>query len=82
MDTAAVPARPLAPAVVPAWVSRLLMVFAIYVAVGAAWMLSGAGGPRVTFYVGLTYKLPAETAFIAVAAAAARRMMPGPLRSA
>ncbi|HEV7137441.1 MAG TPA: hypothetical protein VGN43_12470, partial [Steroidobacteraceae bacterium] len=60
MDTAAVPARPLPLAVVPTWVSRLMVVFAIYVAAGAAWMLSGAGGPHVTFYVGLTYKLPPE----------------------
>ena len=82
MDTAVVPARPLPPTVVPAWVSRLIIAFAIYVAVGAAWMLSGAGGPRVTFYVGLTYKLLAQLAFLAVALAAARRMTPGPLRSA
>jgi diguanylate cyclase (GGDEF)-like protein/PAS domain S-box-containing protein len=45
-------------------------------------MLSGAGGPKVTFYVGLLYKEPAELVCILVAAAAARRMPPGPLRSA
>ena len=78
----AVSARLLRPAVAPAWVNRLLVAFAIYVAVGAAWMLSGLGGPTVIFYVGLTYKLPAEIAFICVATATARRMAPGPLRSA
>ena len=66
----------------PSWVNRLIIVFAIYVVAGAAWMLSGAGGPKVTFYVGLTYKLPAEIAFISVAAATALRMAPGALRSA
>jgi diguanylate cyclase (GGDEF)-like protein/PAS domain S-box-containing protein len=66
----------------PGWVDRLAIPFAIYVAVGAAWMLSGAGGPRVTFYVGLLYKEPAELACILVAGATARRMAPGPLRRA
>ena len=82
MDTVAVPARSLELSVVPTWVDRLMVVFGIYVAIGAVWMLSGAGGSNVTFYVGLTYKLPAQIAFITVAAATARRMAPGPLRSA
>ncbi len=82
MDTVAVPARSLELSVVPTWVDRLMVVFGFYVAIGAAWMLSGAGGPNVIFYVGLTYKLPAQIAFITVAAATARRMAPGPLRSA
>ena len=81
MDTA-VPARSLRLPVVPSWVNRLIIVFAIYVVAGAAWMLSGAGGSRVTFYVGLSYKLPGEIAFISVAAATALRMAPGALRSA
>lgn len=82
MDTAALPARSLRPQVVPDWVDRLLIVFAIYVAVGATWMLSGAGGTKVTFYVGLVSKLPAEFACILITAATARRMASGPLRSA
>ncbi|MDE2050537.1 MAG: EAL domain-containing protein [Gammaproteobacteria bacterium] len=82
MDTAVVPARSLRLPVVPTWVNRLIVAFAIYVAFGAAWMLSGAGGSEVTFYVGLTYKLPPEIAFICIAAATARRMDAGPLRSA
>ena len=82
MDTAALPARSLRPHVVPDWVDRLLVVFAIYVAVGATWMLSGAGGTKVTFYVGLVSKLPAELVCILVTAATARRMVAGPLRSA
>ena len=82
MDTAAVPARSLRLGVVPVWVNRLLIAFAIYVAVGAAWMLSGAGGAKVIFYVGLYYKDAAELICVIVAAATARRVAPGPLRSA
>jgi diguanylate cyclase (GGDEF)-like protein/PAS domain S-box-containing protein len=84
MDTAAVavPARSLRPLVAPGWADRLLIPFAIYVAVGAAWMLSGAGGPKIIFYVGLISKLPAELACILVVVDTARRMAPGPLRSA
>ncbi|MBW4051380.1 MAG: EAL domain-containing protein [Proteobacteria bacterium] len=82
MDTAAVPARPLRRLSVPGWVDRLLILFAIYVVIGVAWMITGAGGPKVTFYVGLFYREPAELACILIAAATARRMAPGPLRSA
>ena len=82
MDTAAVPARSRGLVAVPGWVNRLIIAFALYVAVGAAWMLSGAGGPKVIFDVGLLSKLPAEFACMLVALAAARRMAPGPLRSA
>jgi diguanylate cyclase (GGDEF)-like protein/PAS domain S-box-containing protein len=82
MDIAAVPARSLRLRAVPGWVDRLLIGFAVYVALGAAWMLSRAGGPEVTWYVGLFYKMPAEFAAILVATATARRMAPGPLRSA
>jgi diguanylate cyclase (GGDEF)-like protein/PAS domain S-box-containing protein len=63
-------------------VDRLLVGFAIYVVAGTAWMLSGLGGPKVTFYVGLFYKLPAELAAVVVAAATARRTSPGALRLA
>jgi diguanylate cyclase (GGDEF)-like protein/PAS domain S-box-containing protein len=82
METAAVPAHSLRQRVVPGWVDRVVVPFAIYVAVGAAWMLTGAGGPKVTFYVGLLYKEPAELACVLVAGATARRMAPGPLRRA
>ncbi len=61
---------------------RLLIAFALYVVAGTAWMLSGLGGPKITFYVGLFYKLPAELAAVIVAGATARRMAPGPLRLA
>jgi len=63
-------------------VDRLLIGFAIYAVAGTAWMLSGLGGPKVTFYVGLFYKLPAQLACVIVAAATARRMAPGALRLA
>jgi diguanylate cyclase (GGDEF)-like protein/PAS domain S-box-containing protein len=59
-----------------------LAVFALYVLAGAAWMLSGVGGAKVTYYVGLFSKLPAELACLWTAASIGRRMAPGPLRSA
>ena len=82
MDTAVVPGRSLRLPVAPSWMSRLIIAFAAYVVIGAIWMLTGVGGPTVTFYVGLSYKLPAEIAFISVAIATARRMLPGPVRAA
>jgi diguanylate cyclase (GGDEF)-like protein/PAS domain S-box-containing protein len=82
MGTATVPAPSLRPLIVARQVDRLLIAFAVYVAVGALWMLSRAGGPHVTFYVGLFYKLPAELACISVLAITARHMEAGPLRSA
>ena len=82
MDTAAEPARSLRQLPVPASADRLLIAFALYVAVGSVWMLTGIGGPTVIRYVGLTYKLPPELVFVAVGAATARRLAPGSLRSA
>jgi diguanylate cyclase (GGDEF)-like protein/PAS domain S-box-containing protein len=82
MGTATVPAPSLRPPIVPAWVDRILLAFVVYVALGALWMLSRAGGPHVTFYVGLSYKLPAELACMAVLFTTARRLTPGPVRSA
>lgn len=66
----------------PVWFDRLLISFAIYVTVGAAWMLSGIGGAKVIFYVGLYYQAAAEVLCLIVVAATARRMAAGPLRSA
>jgi diguanylate cyclase (GGDEF)-like protein/PAS domain S-box-containing protein len=83
MDTAAIPTpTSYRPSVAASWAERLFLPFAIYVAVGAIWMASGAGGPKVTFYVGLISKLPAQLACILIVALTARRMAPGPLRSA
>ena len=59
-----------------------LAAFALYVLAVAAGMLSGIGGAKVTYYVGLFGKLPAELACLWVAASTGRRMAPGPLRSA
>ena len=81
MDTAVVPGRPVRVAV-PGWVDKLLVAFAIYVVIGIALMLTGFGGPKTSYYVGLFYKEPAELAAVVLAAATARRMAPGPLRSA
>ena len=82
MDTSAVAARTPHPVAVPGWVDRLVFAFAVYVAVGAVWMLSGAGGPKVSLWLGLLYKMPAELIAIIVAFATARGMVPGPSRSA
>ena len=81
MDIAAVPTRPLRPAIVPRWVSPLFIGFGVYALIGAAWMLSGIGGPKVIYDLGLFAKMPAELVCIFVAAATAQRML-GPLRSA
>jgi diguanylate cyclase (GGDEF)-like protein/PAS domain S-box-containing protein len=82
MDTAVVTTRSPRLVIVPRWVDQLVIGLAIYVVVGGTWMLTGAGGLKVTFYVGLYYKHAAELVSILVAAATARRMPPGPLRSA
>ncbi len=83
MDTAALPARSsFRPLIAPSWAERLFVPFALYVAIGATWMVSGAGGPKVIFYVGLISKLPAQIGCILIVALTARRMAPGPLRSA
>jgi diguanylate cyclase (GGDEF)-like protein/PAS domain S-box-containing protein len=82
MDTSAVPVRTLRQPAVPPWVDRLLIALGIYVTIGGLWMLSGAGGPKITFYVGLISKLPAELTSIVVTAVTAQRMPRGPLRSA
>ena len=82
MDTVAKAARPLWPLAVPAWVDRCLIPLAIYAAFCAVWMLSGAGGTKVTFYVGLFCNLPAQLICVLVMATTARHMTPGPLRYA
>jgi diguanylate cyclase (GGDEF)-like protein/PAS domain S-box-containing protein len=82
VDTQAAPVESSRRASVPLWVDRLLIGLVLYVAVGSAWMLSGFGGPRVVHYVGLFYAEPAALMSVVVAAATARRLPPGPLRSA
>jgi len=82
MDTAVVRAHLPRLVAVPRWVDQLVIGLAVYAVVGGTWMLTGAGGPKVTFYVGLYCKHTAELAAILVAAATALRMAPGALRSA
>ena len=83
MDTVAISARSsFRPLAAPTWAERLFVPFALYIAIGAAWMVSGAGGPKVIFYVGLISKLPAQVGCILIVSLTARRMAPGPLRSA
>ena len=60
MDIAAAPTRAPPPATEPRWVSPLFIAFGVYAPIGAAWMLSGVGGPKVIFDVGLFSKMPAE----------------------
>jgi diguanylate cyclase (GGDEF)-like protein/PAS domain S-box-containing protein len=59
-----------------------MIAFALYVVAGGIWMLSGAGGPKVIYYVGLFNKELPELACVLIAGATARRVVPGPLRSA
>jgi diguanylate cyclase (GGDEF)-like protein/PAS domain S-box-containing protein len=59
-----------------------MIAFALYVVAGGIWMLSGAGGPKVIYYVGLFNKELPELACVLIAGATARRVLPGPLRSA
>ena len=75
MDIASASTRSLRPAIVPRWVDPLLIGFAAYSLIGAAWMLSGIGGPKVIYDLGLFAKMPAELVCIFVAAATAQRML-------
>ena len=64
------------------WVDRLVFALLIYVSGCAIWMLAGFGGARVVHYVGLLADSPACFVSVVVAAATARYLAPGPLRSA
>ncbi|MGH8181054.1 MAG: diguanylate cyclase domain-containing protein, partial [Steroidobacteraceae bacterium] len=62
--------------------SPVFLAFGAYALIGAVWMLSGVGGPKVIFDVGLFAKMPAEFICISIVAATAQRMAAGPIRSA
>lgn len=49
---------------------------------GTLWMLTGAGGPAITHYVGLLSDLPAALVAFAIVTSTAHRTAPGPLRIA
>jgi diguanylate cyclase (GGDEF)-like protein/PAS domain S-box-containing protein len=70
------------PEAAPAWVGKLIVGLVIYVAICAAWMLTGLGGERIMHYVGLLADSPSCLVAIVVAVAAARAQPPGTLRTA
>jgi len=65
----------------PRWVDPLVVVLLIYSLAATCWMLTGFGGPAVTHYVALLSDLPAALVSVIIAAATARQMERGPLRS-
>jgi diguanylate cyclase (GGDEF)-like protein/PAS domain S-box-containing protein len=64
------------------WVDLLLTGLVLYAAAGTVWMLTGAGGPTVTHYVGLVSEAPAALICTLVLAAAARSTSAGTTRTA
>ncbi|MGA9027811.1 MAG: hypothetical protein WB440_17295, partial [Steroidobacteraceae bacterium] len=64
------------------WVNKVYVGLVVYVLVCAVWMLAGFGSERVRHYVGLLADSPACLCAVIVAIAAARRLAPGPQRSA
>ncbi len=74
--------RPDGPDPAPRWVSRLLLGLAVYVTAITTWLVAGLGGPDVVHYVGLLADAPSNLVAAIVAAAAARLLPAGPLRTA
>ena len=66
----------------PRWQGTLLAALLVYVVAVGASMLSGAGGAKTQHYVGLLADGPAYLAAVILAAATARRLPRGPLRTA
>ncbi len=81
MDRKLVIARPIRTGDRPGWVDPVVVSLFIYSALVTAWMLTGLGGPAITHYVGLVSDLPAATMATLIAAATARHVERGPLRS-
>ena len=63
-------------------VNRLVVALAVYVAAAAAWLVTGFGGATVQHYLGLLADGPANLAATIIAAAAARHLPRGPLKTA
>ena len=82
LDTALAPVNDIRPGAVPGWVDTLFYGLAIYIALGAAAMLTGLGGPTITHYVGLLADTPANVANLVIAAAAAHHTRRGKQRTA
>ncbi|MBV9343648.1 MAG: PAS domain-containing protein, partial [Gammaproteobacteria bacterium] len=67
---------------IPRWVDALFFGLVLYTVGGTLWMLTGAGGPEITHYVGLLSDLPASLASVLIVATTAHRAPRGPLRIA
>ena len=78
----AVPAQEIRSSAAPRWADRLWLGLVIYVIAGVAWMLTGFGGERPTYYVGLLSDVPANLVATTMIVAAARRAPRGAQRSA
>jgi diguanylate cyclase (GGDEF)-like protein/PAS domain S-box-containing protein len=66
----------------PRWIERLYAALVVYVIGATAWMLTGLGGPTLSYYVAMISSLPAFLAATMIIGAAARRTPRGPLRVA
>jgi diguanylate cyclase (GGDEF)-like protein/PAS domain S-box-containing protein len=66
----------------PRWIERLFFGLVVYAAAGTVWMLTGLGGPVVSYYVALLSDVPAVLASFIIVAATARRTAPGMVRNA
>jgi diguanylate cyclase (GGDEF)-like protein/PAS domain S-box-containing protein len=66
----------------PGWVDKLWVGLVVYVIVCAAWMLTGFGGERATYYVGLLADAPTCLGALIVTVEATRRMAPSGKRTA
>ena len=58
----------------PKRINALFIGLVIYVALCAAWMLTGLGGPQITHYVGLLSDAPAALVGVIIAVATARHV--------
>ena len=82
MDKKLTIAQPIGSGATPAWIDLLVLGLLVYCGAGTLWMLTGLGGPVITHYVGLLSDLPAALTSVIVAAATARHLERGALRTA
>src|SRR5882672_8795144 len=67
---------------VPGWVDKLCIGLVIYSVACAVWLLAELGSELVRHYVGLLADSPACITALIIVASAARRLAPGPVRTA
>jgi diguanylate cyclase (GGDEF)-like protein/PAS domain S-box-containing protein len=82
LDTLVLPAQSDRLETCSRWVNWLFAGLVVYTALGAAWMVTGFGGPTITHYVGLLWSLPAALAAAVACTATARYAPAGDLRRA